>query len=678
MKATPVPIFLTATLVAGSLAAQVFNQPSGGSRPSNGSTNTTIIQKNEEKSKGNLLGGDIPLFDPSSEVAMWDGQAWNVNDNRLLSATFEAYLAEPAHDSDEDLEYYSIMDRIVEILSPTNHDKNKVRQAIILLPQAATYPQDANQCEALLNAVFRVYLAQRDITSVENEISSMSEENARLIWKGDLKASEGILTDNPSAGGGASSRRSNNRNAPRQGGNNGASGGSGKGTRSLAYEQIVYKLNLNRAEEKVLQASTAVKLAKAKAEYQLMLAHLFLQRRFEHCLIGCRFYDQIFKEGESTLRLKKDSDVARLFGEGLGGNPTVGTVQSFANEAINRASRSVEAFEHHLARNEMFSAYKRLQEAFMVGQYLPSVRTLEMEKKQKVQGFARDMFKLTSALQVKDFQLAMDLIEEMRRDAVDFDTTKHQALARASMKQSNMHIAKAGMLFSDGKMEEAEAELRKAAEIWPSNPKIDEVMDETGEQMLEKNRIVKDFDRLVAERNHREIYDRKGEFLGVLALTKDTERQAKLEQILTDMLTIETAIEESRKLEESAIPGAVYAAWEAVQELVVQYPDDAPLRVRAEELSRKSVEFVSALQRARESAKMGNTGSALSLLMEARQIYPDSKRAKEGIRRILDRILPADGDLFDAPVDLGAGAVTTGADEPPMPGRRAPVADPFN
>jgi len=663
---------ITAFLVAGTLSAQVFNKPPAGGGQSGGG-DTTIIQKSNKKPKSGLLGGDIPLFDPSSEVVVWDGKAWNIDNNRLLSATFEAYLAEPAQDSEADKEYYSIMKRITDILSPLNQDKDQVRQAVVLLPQAATYPQDANQCEALLNAVFRVYLAQRNIAAIDQQIEDMKASNANLIWKGDMKAGEGKLSGG--GGSGASSQRSNSKRPPAKGAGFGT-GGDGTGTRSLAYEDIVLRLNIARAQSKLLEASTRVRLIQAKTEYHIMLGHLFMQRRFEHTVIACRFYDQLFKDGQATLKLKKNSDIGRIFGEGLGGNPTVGTVYNFANESINRVKSGVKAFQYHIARDEMYSAYKRLQEAFMIGQYMPEVRTLPLEQKRKVQLFARNMFQLTAALEVKDFERGQQLIDGLKTTATDFDTTKAQAYVTTNMKVSNMHIAKAGLLFSDGKTDDAETELRQAAEIWPTNPKLEEVMTETGDQLLEKNRLIKDFDRLVAEKNHREIYNRKGEFLGVVAMTKDVERQKVLEKILTDMLTIETAIEESRRLEESVIPGAVYAAWEAIQELVVEYPDDAPLRIRAEQLSRKSSEFVSSLQRASDAAKSGSTGSALAWLMEARMIYPDSKRAKEGIRRLVDRVLPDEGDLFDAPVDLETPASPRGNTNAAPASR--PATDPFN
>ena len=65
--------------------------------------------------------------------------------------------------------------------------------------------------------------------------------------------------------------------------------------------------------------------------------------------------------------------------------------------------------------------------------------------------------------------------------------------------------------------------------------------------------------------------------------------------------------------------------------------------------------------------------------MKARVIYPDSKRAKDGIRRILDRVLPPDGELFDSPEGSAAPTAAGRVEEslPPAPAS-GPPADPFN
>jgi tetratricopeptide (TPR) repeat protein len=284
------------------------------------------------------------------------------------------------------------------------------------------------------------------------------------------------------------------------------------------------------------------------------------------------------------------------------------------------------------------------------------------------------MFKLTAALEAKDFLLAQELIDQLKKTATDYDSTKFEAYVKTNTRVSDMHLGQAKLLFSQGKVDEARGEVQKAMEVWPTNPKIDDAVAPVMEQADMKNKAVTDFDRLINDRNYRAIMREKEKFAA--ALFDDESRKASLNQIVTNLIKIDTAIAQSRELETRAIPGAKYAAWEEIQSLVAEFPDDAELRIRAEELSRSASEFVVALQRANDLSKSGNTGSALAMLMEARRIYPDSRRAKDAINRILDRLLPADNALFDDTAGTG-GTTSVGTGET-LP-TRAPAGnrDPF-
>ena len=54
----------------------------------------------------------------------------------------------------------------------------------------------------------------------------------------------------------------------------------------------------------------------SKIQFQALIIQMFMQRRFEHAVIACRFYPNLFKDGDSMLQLDKDSgsngDVLKL------------------------------------------------------------------------------------------------------------------------------------------------------------------------------------------------------------------------------------------------------------------------------------------------------------------------------------------------------------------------------
>ena len=94
---------------------------------------------------------------------------------------------------------------------------------------------------------------------------------------------------------------------------------------------------------KANQAKKELTTLQAKIEFQALFVQLFLQRRFQHVLIGTRFYRAIFRSGESKLEVGKDTK--DLFEKSSGMPPTVGTLDSFAHEADARRAR-----EHSVVR----------------------------------------------------------------------------------------------------------------------------------------------------------------------------------------------------------------------------------------------------------------------------------------------------------------------------------------
>jgi hypothetical protein len=60
--------------------------PAGGasSPASNSGTQTSGGSKN-----GSFLGKDVPMLDPSKDMIIWDGKAFNVNDNRVCGRAWK-------------------------------------------------------------------------------------------------------------------------------------------------------------------------------------------------------------------------------------------------------------------------------------------------------------------------------------------------------------------------------------------------------------------------------------------------------------------------------------------------------------------------------------------------------------------------------------------------------------
>jgi len=667
MKNLLLPL-LACSILATNSAAQVFDQspsptppsspaaaPAG--QPSGGGNN------NNTNNQGDIFGVPMPAIDPSSEVATWNGQAWNVNDNRIVSARFEAYLNQPENNSELDQEYHETLREILQLLSPLNRDNEKLRKAISLLPRAASFRQDANLSDMLLNAVFRAYLVKRQDSEIDATVRDLEREMKNIEYRADLKARDTNLGASRKVGSDAT---------------NSETKADGRGVNSMEYENLKRRMEEIHTHRKTSDARRQLSEIQAKTEFHILIAQLFLQRRFEHTVIACRFYDQIFNDGDGTLRIEKNSDVGRIFGEGLGGNPTISSIDSMANSIINDVGDHVQSFIYLVERDELASAFKRLQEAFVVGEYLPEVRTLPREQKRKVLEFARKQFALLGALQTKDLTTAQRLIDELKAIANDYDGTKEQAYVSTHIQVSNMHLARAQVLSSQGNVDEASQEIQKAMEIWPTNPKIQEDLAPQFARQVEMAEVTESFDRLISERNYRAIYRDKEKFGVALAAQDDEQRAASLRTIVENLIRIDTTIGQSREMETSSMPGATFAAWELIQNMVEQYPDDSELRIRAEELSRRASEFVSALEKAKELENRGQHGSAYAYYLKARNIYPDSKKVEKHITTMLDRVLPSDADQFSdrSPANSTFDPVSTPTPNPS--GSNTTSHDPFD
>lgn len=613
--------------------AQVYTPPSGGNTPPANTTPQDTASQPKQQTGPSPFGQEIPMLDPSAETVTIGGVTIPLGDNRLLKARFEKYLSQPPESSEEAQQYRKDIDRILGAISPFRQNGPDLEGAFKLLPAASTYPGDANLCLSLAESVYMALLAKQDVRGLQKINSSMEREKRSIIREGDWQTRherDQTLGNRSETGG--------------SGGNNGNGNGnqsatqSGTGANSLRYAETLRRIAEIEALKKANIARTEAQTLRTKAQYQVTMVQWFMQRRYEHVLMAARFYNQIWKDGDQTLRVKKNSDVAKLFSESVGVNPTVASLDSLANEAIRETAKYVEAFNLLLSRSELHSASQRLMEAYALGEYLAPVATLELEKKRKVLAYTRDLHELYGAMQARDYVRAKELSDTLKEKAKDYPSSKVDSAIAAYTLASDMAIeeAKAHLLARDS--DKAAEKIRAATEIWPTNPRLNEVRDlisNTSTVVRTRN----DFDRLLHEGNYREIARRQYEIAPVIQ--GDAERLDAFQQIITNLTKIETAI---GKANEFSRAGQKYAAWEQLAEIREEFPDDPKLGRELELLAPEVADFTRALSKAREfeNRTQQQTGTALAWYLKARSIYPQSDMAREGVMRMAEIIMPAD------------------------------------
>ncbi len=631
--------------------AQVYTPP-----PSDGDSRAsgdTVIQRQPQQQQQqprsqSPFGSELPFFDPSAETISWNGHTWAATDNRVLAARFERYLNEPEDDSEGAREYRETIRHILEEVSPHRPGGPSFAGGVRLLPRASSFPADAKLCDSLSQAIYAAVLAKKDVAATRALNTAMEEEKQRVIRNADMIAKGSGLNQRRSFGPqggnnnqqGQQNQQGGNNNQQENDGNSGSSSATGTGTDSLRYRDSERRIEEIESLKRENQAKGEMQILQAKVQYQALMLQFFVQRRFEHVVMAARFYNQIFQDGDNQLHIDKNSDMSKLFSESLGTSPTVSALDSLASEAIRDVDQGVEAFKFLVGKKELQSAAKRLSEAYTVGEFMPSIRTLPREDKRKVLEFVRESYKLIAALDARDYTTAGEMTAKLKEMSGDFDATKAQAAIATYTRVSNMHIDAAKLAAAGGDNEKASQEIQKAMEVWPQNPKLAEFdrLVETGSTMAVARR---DFDRLLGEKNFREILNRQYEIAP--AIHGDATREDAFKQIIGNLTRIETAL---GKASEFSKAGQDFAAWEQLAELRNEFPDDPKLGREMELLAPRVAEFTRALNRARDFEERNDqqVGSALSWYLKARSIYPRSEQADAGIRRMLDRILPGDRD----------------------------------
>ena len=616
-------------------SAQVYTPPAAPAQPAQPpATPTDQASTPARQPAASPFGQEIPLLDPSAETITVGGVTIPLGDNRLLKARFEKFLSQPPESDEDAIQYRETIAEILATISPFRQEGPDLYAAFKLLPTATSYPGDANLCGSLAESIYMAMLAKRDVNSLRKLNQSIEEEKQSIIAEGDWKArheQEKSLGNKEQVGGGGGNRNQGRRQQTTQ-------QASGSGTNSLRYAETLRRIAEIEALKKANIARTEAQTLRTKAQYQVNMIQWFVQRRYEHVLMAARFYNQIWKDGDSTLRIDKNSDVSRLFSESVGVSPTVSSLDSLANEAIREVSKYVEAFDLMLSRDELHAASQRLMEAFALGEYLAPVATLPLEKKRRIADYVRDLHELYGTLQARDYTRTKELAARLKESARDFPSSKVDSAIAAYTLASDLAIEEAKAHLLGGDSDKAAEKIRAATEIWPTNPKLDEFRSLVSSSSAVVN-IRNDFDRLLAEGNYREIARRQYEIAPTIQ--GDATREDAFRQIMTNLTKIETAL---GKASEFSKVGQNYAAWEQLAELREQFPDDPKLGRELELLAPKVADFTRALDQARqfENRTPAQTGSALSWYLKARSIHPQSKLAEDGVKRLVGQILPAE------------------------------------
>ena len=593
-------------LFLAALASAWSCTPSAAQPAAQGPTwlNLSPSQARQPASAPGIFDEKIPTVDPGTEVIQWNGKNWTISDNRIFGARFEKFLNTPEAAEEIERQYSLVLRQITDLLAPKKITSKNTYNAFLLLAKAAEFDADARQCDAIANQISAVWLVLSSNEQLNSANLEMEKERHRLEWNSKMVA-EGSLLDAPSS----SDSRSQN---PMQREKNRST--------DLEMQPLASRLAEINARLKANQLKHEASELQVKIEFQSLIVQHFLQRRFEHVVMETRFFRSLFSDGDSLLRVGEEAK--SLFSGAAGMPPTVGTLDSLANDAIRDVREGVRVFRTLLKINEVGSASKRLAETFLIGEYVSQIRTLPLAEKRQLLAFVQQANRLTSAIEIKDFTLAETILKP--KSAIETART----LAAA-------HLAKAKNAAVSGDKPTVEAELRSATEIWPCNPALAEDSEIIFRQANVQERALMDFNQLLSQKNLRQISDDKMRFIAATAMLPD--KQEQLRKVLEEIVFIDGAIVRAQEIEKC---GDFAKAWECAETASRHFPEDNKLNQIRADLTTKASDFVSTIRMAEEQERKNQLASALAWFLKARKNYPTSDFAPQGIARLNAHLLP--------------------------------------
>jgi hypothetical protein len=615
-----------------------------------------------------MFDNQLPALDPSGGMIRFNGQNWNATDNALFRTRFEKYLNTPEETGAEEKAHREILNQIITLLDPNTFKPSTISEAYKLLARAANYPGDSRLSDTIANAVYSVWATKRLKTRLDEANKILEEENRRARYNlgvvSDLKSGTALnqpaksTISQPNMKGPAAPQTAQaapppapppppapapaapalpdapvaKSLAPTENGptaNEIAAAATSRNAVKIA--DYAEKLVSTSAAMKANSLKGSVSEMQAKVEYQSLLVQLFLQRRFHHVVIGCRFYRAIFSDGASKLEVPNESQT--IFTKGSGLQATVSTIESVTNELMRDVQTGAQAFHRLLDLGELRSAAERLRDILIVGEFMPEVRTLSFERKRKVLGFVEKANQLQAAIEVKDYTLASELMSGpngLKTIAKDFDATKPNAVIETARNASRLHLAKARNAVLSGNKPEFEAAIQEAAKIWPNNPELTELASKAFAQSDQMAQALQELDQLIAQKNFKRIADDAGRFLAATH-NAPVEKQSQLKDILNDYKSIEGSLGASKEMDRL---GNAAGAWEAIDKVAEKFPDDLQLNQARALYTTKASDFVRSIQTAKEHERRSQAATSLAWYLKAQRLYPNSELADQAVQRL--------------------------------------------
>jgi hypothetical protein len=595
---------------------------------------------------------DSDAFNPEDGTISWKGHTYNIGQFRVFRARFERYLGQP-ESIDQDV-YRAIVNEVFSLLSTRSGEAaaENTRKAWQLLYRASEYESDGGASLAIANQVFNAWRIRDEkeaISVTQSELERIRrQQQSAVTYSGDLIAKEGVTTaanamstgagtlpgttsgsgvnntsGGNSTGGNRTNQRGQNNNRPAATTEIGGSATVGPVSQFFRARELAE----TEAKLKAAEGSAMLTGVQAKLQFQTAMVNLFLQRRFQHCLIAASFYRYIFKGSAQTLEVGKKEIASFLPSSDLA--ITVETLEFLSREAMNEAESSMQGVRASYADGQLVGALERLQETFFIGEFLPPVAQFEREKKQVLLNLYKQVDEARKLADLKDYDAVDKLVAEIGATAKDFRTSEVTSAIRAAQRMSTLSLYGAQQAAATGDFTRAQEGIQRAATIWPLNPALKSYTENMAQQVDLGSQAAVLFDDAFKRGDYRRLYDQRSEL--AIALLSDAVRGPQLKEIIERISRVEIYLAQAKEL---VAQNNAFAAWEALDAASTLTPNDVIVNQRRAELAPRVAAFVGRVDAAKRQEDAGNQAAALTQYLAAQGLYPASSLARTGIARV--------------------------------------------
>jgi len=522
-----------------------------------------------------------------------------VSSQSLLPPDFEKFLSAAEADTGQIAKYEALYEDAMKFLHA-----RKPLEAWQILFALSEFPWDAGISKQIANRVRAVWDTNGTAKTLLGENDKLQEKIRTSNWNADVSAE--------------SARRAAESRAKAKDGQQAAATAVSDTTKSgpgaLRLTEEYFKSLDSKARIKLNELKVENIKSKARTDLVEYITTLYKSKRYAHAVLTAEFYQALFIDGELP--------------------PEVANQATASLESTREISRAVDVFRFKVKNKQIGTASTILEKAWETGDTTPQMNGLERDLKLAVIDHANRVRRMKNLIEARDFEGLDTVLDEMEKTATDFDTTKPRALIQAIKLDSRMKLGKAKLFAQQGNTQKAMEEFKTAAEIWPGNPDLEKASSEyfSVEDVSAKNTV--EFDREFAAGNHRAIAEKQVQYLAFVQ--SDEKRKAQFKESLEKVRDAETAIEKAKILDGN---GDSSGAWETIDLAIVAWPEDQKLNQASALYSSKAPEFVSAINKAKTAESSNHLGASMSLYALARNRYPASQIASNGLKRVSDEML---------------------------------------